>query len=281
MQPSFVARASLVKAWNGRKVVRSLLLPVVLAFVSVEGARAEEVPPLKSAPAETSAKPQQSNDANPKPDAKEAASKPDATLPTPVFLDRLMMAESGGRADAKNSRSTALGPFQFIEATFLDIMRRHYPSDIAGMSDEQILALRTSLDHARRAALAYTNENAAQLAANGLPATSVNLRLAFLLGSSGAVRLLTATQDTPLSQILTTDALTANPFMGSMTAADLVRRARYDMSADVRVAGLVPPGPVRPAIQIRCKIGLASCRKWVALQRKKLARGKPQRQASQ
>ena len=200
----------------------------------------------------------------------------DAALPTQVFLDRLMMAESGGRAEAKNPRSTALGPYQFIETTFLDIMRRHYPTDIAGMSEEQVLALRTSTDHARRAALAYTNENAAHLTANGLEATSVNLRLAFLLGAGGATRLLTAAQDTPLSQILAAEALAANPFMGSMTAADLVKRARYDMSDDARVAGLLPSRPSKPAIQIRCNIGLASCRRWVALQQKKLARGQQQ-----
>jgi len=256
-------------------LIRSMALTCALVMASLGPGWAEETAPQSPVP-ETP-----TSEAKSKPETKPDADKQDTTLPTPVFLDRLMMAESGGRADARNPRSTALGPYQFIEVTFLDIMRRHYPTDIAGMSDAQILALRTSLDHARRAALAYTNENAAQLTANGLPATSVNLRLAFLLGPTGAVRLLTAAQNTPLSQILTADALTANPFMGSMTAADLVRRARYDMSADARVAGLMPPSPVRPAIQIRCKIGLASCRKWVALQRKKLARGKLQRQASQ
>jgi hypothetical protein len=45
-----------------------------------------------------------------------------------AFLDRLMSAESGGLAHAKNPRSTALGPFQFIKSTFLEITRRHFPA---------------------------------------------------------------------------------------------------------------------------------------------------------
>jgi len=42
-------------------------------------------------------------------------------LPVQTFLDRLMLAESSGQLDARNPRSTALGPFQFIESTFLEV----------------------------------------------------------------------------------------------------------------------------------------------------------------
>src|SRR5262249_58306119 len=42
------------------------------------------------------------------------------------FLDHLMRAESGGRDTAANPRSTALGPYQFIKSTFLDLARRHF-----------------------------------------------------------------------------------------------------------------------------------------------------------
>src|SRR5690606_6893021 len=40
----------------------------------------------------------------------------EAAMTMPKFFDRLMMAESGGRLTARNARSTALGPFQFIES---------------------------------------------------------------------------------------------------------------------------------------------------------------------
>ena len=270
MQAVSIAHAKHMVIGSALRLRRLLTMGVVLILVPLGPAHSTDAAP-DADKAKQSAPEKPSAEAAPK-----GTAGKDTTLPTQVFLDRLMMAESGGRAEAKNPRSTALGPYQFIETTFLDIMRRHYPSDIAGMSEEQVLALRTSADHARRAALAYTNENAAHLTANGLEASSVNLRLAFLLGAGGATRLLTAAQDTPLSQLLAAEALAANPFMGSMTAADLVKRARYDMSDDARVAGLLPSRPSKPAIQIRCKIGLASCRRWVALQQKKLARGQQQ-----
>ena len=53
------------------------------------------------------------------------ADKPEITLDT--FLDRLMIAESGGRLDARNPRSTAVGPYQFIVSTFIDVARRNFP----------------------------------------------------------------------------------------------------------------------------------------------------------
>lgn len=195
-----------------------------------------------------------------------------ASLSVQTFLDRLMMAESGGRLDAKNPRSTALGPFQFIESTFLEVARRHFPTEITGLTDEEILAKRIEPDFARRAALAYTQDNAAFLYGQGLDATSVNLRLAFLIGPTGAMRLLGAGADTPLSTILSSEVLTANPFMATMTAADLLRRAALDLSSNGRITGLRGRGKAQYGFAIRCNLGLASCRRWVALRKKKLAR---------
>jgi hypothetical protein len=57
----------------------------------------------------------------------------DASFQT--FLDRLMGAESAGADHAKNPRSTAVGPFQFIKATFLEVTRRHFPTEVAGLTD--------------------------------------------------------------------------------------------------------------------------------------------------
>ncbi len=202
------------------------------------------------------------------------------------FLDRLMMAESSGRLYAKNPRSTALGPFQFIRSTFLEVVRRHFPDEVAGLSDEQILALRVKPDFARRAALAYTLDNASFLGDQGLDVTSVNLRLAFLVGPTGAVRVLTAETDTPVSALLSADALAANPFMASMTAGDLLRKAALDLTGNDRIAGLDRPRSTI-GFRIPCNLGRASCRRWVALRKRKLARqqrsaaGAPPEQAAQ
>ena len=85
-----------------------------------------------------------------------------------TFLDRLMRSESNGQDAAKNPRSTALGAFQFIKSTFLDVMRRHFPADVANLNESDILALRTDRGFARRAAQAFSKENLDYLADRGL-----------------------------------------------------------------------------------------------------------------
>lgn len=147
------------------------------------------------------------------------------------FLDRLMLAESGGRDDARNPRSTAVGPFQFIESTFLEVCRRHFGVEIAALSTPQILALRTNRAFARRAAEAYTRENAAVLASNGIGATNANLRLAFLLGAGGAVRVLKSEPVTPLIAVVGAGVVQANPFMAGMAARDLVAWSGRNLAA--------------------------------------------------
>ena len=200
------------------------------------------------------------------------------------FLDRLMAAESGGRLDAKNPRSTALGPFQFIESTFLFVVNKYFPSEVASLTREQVLALRTDMAFSRRAAGAYSNHLISALKSEGLPATTVNVRLAFLVGPDAAVRLLKAPPDQPLTTALSAEAIAANPYMSGATIANLVRKAAADMSTPRRPAALrdEPAGaavalqreptattPAKPPFQIKCEIGLASCRKWVALQERK------------
>ena len=237
-------------------------------------------------------------------------------FPMEEFLDRLMAAESGGRVDAKNPRSTALGPFQFIESTFLFVVNKYFPSEVASLTNKQILALRTDMAFSRRAAGAYSIHLISALKNEGLPETTVNVRLAFLVGPAAAVRLLKTRPHQPLKKVLSADAIAANPFMSGATIAKLVRKAAADMSATAatrRVAALRDESaatavalrdqptattvalrdepaatvvdlksepttttvglkseltaltPAKPPLQIKCEIGLASCRKWIAL----------------
>ncbi|HPG88689.1 MAG TPA: hypothetical protein PLD46_03480, partial [Hyphomicrobium sp.] len=158
------------------------------------------------------------------------ATAPEITLD--LFLDRLMMSESGGRLNARNPRSTALGPYQFIASTWLHIARTSFATETADLNPHQVLELRTDLAFARRAAKIYTEANAAHLVANGHKSTFANLRLAFLVGPSGAVRVLAAKAEAPVVTLLGSTVVGANPFMRSMTAADLMARAARDVSAD-------------------------------------------------
>jgi hypothetical protein len=205
-----------------------------------------------------------------------------------AFLDRLMVAESGGRRDAKNPRSTALGPFQFIKSTFLEVARRHFVDEIAGLTEAQILALRTDPNFARRSAAAYCRQTASQLKAEGLLPTFAHLRLAYLLGPADAVRVLQSNAETPISKLLSSAVVTANPFMRDMDAGDLIRKSERDLATD-RASMVATPAasrtsapstaktaasvswPGRPVAQ--CNARLASCRQFLALVAARAKRG--------
>ena len=196
-----------------------------------------------------------------------------------VFLDRLMIAESGGRDTAKNPRSTALGPYQFIASTFLSLAHHALGPEIAGFTPSEILALRTNRIFARRAALAYTNENAAYLANQNLKPTFPSLWLAFLVGPNGAARVLKAPADARVVTLLGAAVVRANPFMTNMTAADLIAKAARDISTDANsTAGVKPEGltvaaPRRPTIKVACNLDKPSCRRWLALAERRQIRG--------
>lgn len=120
--------------------------------------------------------------------------------------------ESGFRSDARAATSSAAGLYQFIESTWLAMVRDHGakhgvgdlaraietgPNGEARVSDpavkERILALRDDarLNAALGAEYARGNKNTLE-AALGRPATASDLYLAHFLGPQGAVQLLQA-----------------------------------------------------------------------------------------
>lgn len=204
------------------------------------------------------------------------------------FLDRLMHAESGGRDTAANPRSSALGPFQFIKSTFISIARRHFPAEVAELNDAEVLALRTTRSFARAAAAIFTLENAAYLKSQGLPPTLPHLRLAFLLGPSGAARVLQAQPQARLSSVVGPGVIGANPFMVGVSASALVARATRDIygpkaaPAPRMIAARPDPRPRpaaraqggSPAVEVaaKCNQKLAACQRWIALKEAQLTR---------
>ena len=198
-----------------------------------------------------------------------------ATTAEQLFLDRLMAAESGGRQFAKNPASSALGPFQFISSTFLDVILRYFPQVTEGKSNAEILALRVDPKVARDAALAYTRANAAFLQGRGVATHPAHLRLAFLVGPSGALNVIAAEPETPVSSLLGNAALEANPFLGGMTAKQLIERAEREAAGLDPLPALAAPQKQRSAeaqIRIRCSLARASCRRWVQLAKSRAAR---------
>lgn len=188
-----------------------------------------------------------------------------------IFLDRLMRAELDGRLFAKNPASSALGPYQFVEATFLDVVRRNLPAMASGKSNADILALRVDPAVSREVALLYTRENANALAAKGVPATPANLRLAFFAGASAALKVLQAKPEEPATNLMSAAAIQANPFLKTMTAAQLIAKAEREIEGGGVVTAAAAASP---KISLRCNLKLASCRKWLALAGKRLGLGR-------
>ena len=153
---------------------------------------------------------------------------------------RIVTAESGGDATAKNELSSATGAGQFLDATWLETIRAARP-DLAGRSDDDILSLRRDPDLSREMVARFATRNAAMLASRCLPVTPGTLYLSHFAGGAGAVAVLSAPRSADAATTMAkADAtrrttremiVTANPFLARYTVADL------QSWADIKMAG--------------------------------------------
>lgn len=156
--------------------------------------------------------------------------------------DQIVQIESGGRYNAKNPRSSASGPGQFISDTWLDMVKRNRPDVAEGRSDSEILALRTDPDPAyvklnKEMVAAYAAENTKRLEGSGIQPTPGNVYLAHFLGPGDAVKVLTADPGTPLANILPAKSYNANrSIMDGKSAGDLAAWSDRKMSGAMPTA---------------------------------------------
>lgn len=154
---------------------------------------------------------------------------PEFLAPTPMggqaggfdyatYASRMLPAEGTGR----NVRSTAQGPGQFINSTFIDTFKKTFPESARAMSDAQILAQRgTGVETALLKK--FTEDNIAAFEKAGIQPTMANVYLAHFLGIGGAQNVLTKPADTPITQVVDQAAIAANPsvFNKVRTVGDL------------------------------------------------------------
>lgn len=158
-----------------------------------------------------------------------------------AFSDQVIGAESGGDPAAQNPNSSAAGPGQFIDSTWLNLIKQNRPDLAAGKTDAAILGMRTDpaytqLNHDM--VDAYATQNAQALTRAGFEASPSNLYLSHFAGPGGAVRVLSAPPGASAAAILGPTVVQANPFLRNMTAADLTRWAAGKVSAPAS-----PPPP--------------------------------------
>jgi hypothetical protein len=148
-----------------------------------------------------------------------------------TVVEQIIKVESNGDVNAKNKRSSALGLGQFLNETWLRLIRTHRPDLASGRSEGETLELRGNAEVAREMTARFTEQNAEILRKRGLPVTPGTLYLAHFAGGAGAVAILSAQQDADAASIMASADATgrttreklvkANPFLEQFTIADL------------------------------------------------------------
>jgi hypothetical protein len=148
-----------------------------------------------------------------------------------TVVGRIITVESNGDQKAKNNRSSAMGAGQFLDQTWLELIRAYRPDLMTGRSQGAILELRQDGRIAREITGVFMEKNAAILQKRGLPVTPATLYLAHFAGPAGAVAILSALENADAASVMASADATgrttretivkANPFLQNFTVADL------------------------------------------------------------
>ena len=137
-----------------------------------------------------------------------------APAPAPAVGDAQAMRTAQIEGTGKNPMSSAQGLHQFIDSTFVGTAKKVFP-ELANKSPTEILALRgtkladgTPIESALEQR--FRTDNIASLTSAGIQPTPGNTYLAHFLGAGGARSVLGADPSTPVSSLLSADAIAAN-----------------------------------------------------------------------
>jgi len=156
-----------------------------------------------------------------------------------ALVERIIAVESNGDPNAKNSRSSATGLGQFLDETWLDLVRAYRPDLARGRGEREILDLRREPELAREITMRFVERNVAMLKQRGLPVTPGTVYLAHFAGRAGAVAILSAPDNSDAALVIASADSTgrtkrerlirANPFLEHFTVADIKVWADHKM----------------------------------------------------
>ncbi|WP_289896347.1 M23 family metallopeptidase [Paracoccus sp. TOH] len=163
-----------------------------------------------------------------------------------ALIGHIIRVESGGDATAKNPRSTATGLGQFIEGTWLRMMRSYRPDLVATLGARELLDLRLDPALSRQMVRHLAQENEAYLRARGHGISAGRLYLAHFLGPAGADLALRADPAQSVESVMGPAVVGANPFLRRWSIADLRNWAERRMSGPAGAAAPVQTMPAQP-----------------------------------
>ena len=156
-----------------------------------------------------------------------------------AIVERIVVVESSGDPNAKNTRSSATGAGQFLDETWLEMIQTYRRDLLQGRSEKEILELRLDPELARAIITRLVEQNAAMLNKRGLPVTPGTLYLTHFAGPAGAVAVLSGSENADAASLMASaDAtgrttreklINANPFLKELTVGDLKNWANRKM----------------------------------------------------
>nr|DAI32711.1 MAG TPA: putative lysin [Caudoviricetes sp.] len=138
------------------------------------------------------------------------SSKADTGNPIQDAVSRIIGYESGNDPNIKNKKSTAEGLGQFIDSTWLYMVKKYRPDIAKGKTDAQLKALKRDPALSREMTTRYVEENAALLKKHGFPVNVRNLYVMHFLGSGEGPKLLRADPNQPVSSFISARSINAN-----------------------------------------------------------------------
>lgn len=139
-----------------------------------------------------------------------------------AVVNRMIGAESAGKADAKNPYSSAEGLGQFIDTTWLKMIKKHRPDLASGKSDQELIDLKTNGALSREMTTRYAEDNMQELQSSGFEATGQNVYLAHHFGVGGARSLLRADPNVPVASVVSAQVIQQNPYMRGKTVGQVL-----------------------------------------------------------
>lgn len=173
-----------------------------------------------------------------------------ASAAVETLTDVIIQVESGGNSTARNPLSSATGLGQFIESTWLRMMRDYRPDLSANMTRQEVLDLRLDPTLSRDMVMNLARENESFLRGKGHEITAGRLYLAHFLGPAGASQALSAQDTQMVLAVMGAGVVGANPFLTNYTIADLKAWADRKMGTAPAAGSVAVAAPIPPEVKV-------------------------------